>query len=103
MSLESLKNLGVTVPYKEKYDNYIGGKWVAPADGQYFDNISPITGKPFCKVARSNAKDIELALDAAHAAREAWGKTSAADRASVLNKIADAMEANLEKLRLPTP
>lgn len=100
MSLESLKNLGVTVPYKEKYDNYIGGKWVAPVDGQYFDNISPITGKPFCKVARSNAKDIELALDAAHAAKDAWGKTSAADRASVLNKIADAMEANLEKIAI---
>jgi aldehyde dehydrogenase len=96
MSLESLKDLGVTIPFKPKYDNYIGGKWVAPVDGQYFDNISPVTGKVFCQVARSNEKDVNLALDAAHAAREAWGKASTTTRANILLKIADIMEANLE-------
>ncbi len=100
MSLESLKNLGVAIPYKAKYDNFIGGKWVAPVDGQYFDNISPITGKVFCQVARSNEKDVNLALDAAHAAREAWGKTSTTARANILLKIADIMEANLEKIAI---
>src|SRR5450830_129793 len=98
MSLESLKNLGVAIPYKAKYDNYIGGKWIAPVDGQYFDNVSPITGKVFCQVARSTEKDVNLALDAAHAAKDAWGKTSTTDRANILNKIADAIEANLELL-----
>ncbi|BCM24771.1 aldehyde dehydrogenase [Methyloradius palustris] len=100
MSLESLKNLGVAHPYKAKYDNYIGGKWVAPVDGQYFDNVSPVTGKVFCQVARSTEKDVNLALDAAHAAKDAWGKTSTTDRANILNKIADAMEANLEKIAI---
>ena len=65
---------------------------------QYFENISPINGKPFCEVARSTAQDIELALDAAHAAKDAWGRTSVADRANILLKIADRMEANLELL-----
>ncbi len=100
MSLESLKNLGVAIPYKAKYDNFIGGKWVAPVDGQYFDNISPITGKAFCQIARSSEKDVNLALDAAHAAREAWGKTSTTARANILLKIADIMEANLEKIAI---
>ncbi|MDZ4099400.1 MAG: aldehyde dehydrogenase family protein, partial [Methylophilaceae bacterium] len=100
MSLESLKSLGVAIPYKAKYDNFIGGKWVAPVDGQYFDNISPVTGKVFCQVARSNEKDINLALDAAHAAREAWGKTSTTARSNILLKIADIMEANLEKIAI---
>jgi aldehyde dehydrogenase len=100
MSLESLKNLGVAIPYKAKYDNFIGGKWVAPVDGQYFENISPITGKPFCQIARSNEKDINLALDAAHSAREAWAKTSTTTRSNILLKIADVMEANLEKIAI---
>ena len=100
MSLESLKNLGVAIPYKAKYENYIGGKWVAPVEGQYFDNISPVTGKPFCQVARSSEKDVNLALDAAHAAKDAWGKTSTTARANILNKIADIMEANLEKIAI---
>ncbi|PKO94062.1 MAG: aldehyde dehydrogenase [Betaproteobacteria bacterium HGW-Betaproteobacteria-1] len=100
MSLESLKNLGVAIPYKAKYDNFIGGKWVAPVDGQYFDNISPITGKAFCQIARSSEKDVNLALDAAHAAREAWGKTSTTARANILLKIADIMETNLEKIAI---
>ena len=98
MKLESLKDLGVKNPYKNQYDNYIGGKWVAPADGKYFDNVSPMTGKVFCQIARSSEKDINLALDAAHAAKDAWGKTSGTARAIILNKIADIMEANLETI-----
>ena len=84
--------------FKEKYDNYIGGNFEPPVDGEYFDNISPIDGKPFTKVARSNEKDINKALDAAHKAAPEWNKASAADRAAVLNKIADIMEENLEYL-----
>ncbi len=85
---------------KPQYENFIGGKWVAPISGQYFDNITPITGQVVCKVPRSNASDIEAALDAAHAAREKWGRTSPAERARILNKMADAMEANLDLLAL---
>jgi aldehyde dehydrogenase len=85
---------------KESYDNYIGGQWVAPANGQYFDNVSPITGQTVCKIARGTAADIELALDAAHKAKDAWGKTSTTDRANILNKIADRMEANLDLIAL---
>ncbi len=96
MSLETLKALGVTIPYKEKYDNFIGGKWVAPVKGEYFDVISPITGKPYTKAARSSAEDVELALDAAHAAADKWGTTSVAERANILLKIADRIEQNLE-------
>ncbi len=98
--MESLSGLGVAVPYKAKYENYIGGKWVAPVDGKYFDNASPLTGKTFCQIARSNEKDINLALDAAHAAKDAWGKTSTTSRAIILNKIADIMEANLETIAI---
>ena len=78
--------MGLKHPYKEKYDNFIGGKWVKPVDGKYFENITPISGKPFCEVARSNEKDIELALDAAHAAKDAWGKTSTTERANIIIK-----------------
>jgi len=84
--------------FKEKYDNYIGGKFVAPVDGEYFDDISPVDGKAFTKCARSNEKDIELALDAAHKAAPGWNTSSAAERASVLNKMADIIEDNLELL-----
>ncbi|MFB0496583.1 acyl-CoA reductase-like NAD-dependent aldehyde dehydrogenase [Mucilaginibacter sp. OAE612] len=84
--------------FKDKYDNFIGGKFVPPVKGEYFDNVSPIDGKVFTKAARSGKEDVELALDAAHAAFPAWGKTSAAHRASLLNKIADVIEANLEFL-----
>ena len=100
MAFDTLKNLGIDSPYKEKYDNYIGGKWVKPVDGKYFENITPLTGKPFCEVARSSEADVNLALDAAHAAKDAWGKTSPTERANILNKIADAMEQNLEKIAL---
>ncbi len=89
---------GSLVTFKSRYDNYIGGEFVAPVDGKYFENPSPVNGQTFCEVARSNGKDIELALDAAHKAREAWGKTSVAERAGILNQIADRMEANLEML-----
>ena len=85
---------------KDKFDNFIGGKWVAPATGQYFDNISPVTGKAVCQIARGTAADIELALDAAHAAREAWGNTSTTERANILNRIAQRMEDNLDMLAL---
>jgi aldehyde dehydrogenase len=100
MAFTTLKDLGLKHPYKEKYDNFIGGKWVKPVDGKYFENITPISGKPFCEVARSNEKDIELALDAGHAAKDAWGKTSTTERANILLKIADVMEKNLELISL---
>jgi len=100
MAFSTLDDLGIKSPFKEKYDNFIGGKWVKPVDGKYFENITPISGKPFCEVARSNEKDIELALDAAHAAKNAWGKTSTTVRANVLLKIADVMEKNLETISL---
>ena len=89
---------GSVVTYKSRYENWIGGKWVPPVKGQYFENVSPVNGKVFCEVARSTAEDIELALDAAHAAAPAWGKTSVAERAVILNKIADRIEQNLEML-----
>jgi len=85
---------------KSRYDNFIGGKWVAPVRGQYFQNITPITGQQVCEIARSTAEDIELALDAAHKAREAWGRTSAAARSLILLKIADRIEQNLDILAL---
>src|ERR1700728_1837475 len=86
------------IAFKTRYGNFIGGKWVAPVKGEYFENITPVTGQPICQIPRSGAEDIELALDAAHAAKAAWGKTSAAERAIILNKIADRMEANLSML-----
>ena len=95
MDMADIAHLGVANPFKKQYGNYIGGRWVAPADGQYFENVSPIDGQVFCSIPRSNEKDIEAALDAAHAAKKAWGRTSATDRANVLLKIADRMEANL--------
>ena len=95
MSLDLLKGMGVKISYKSQYENFIGGKWVAPVKGEYFDVISPITGKNYTKAARSSAEDVELALDAAHAAAEAWGKTSTTERSNILLKIADRIEANL--------
>ncbi|HZP09524.1 aldehyde dehydrogenase [Methyloceanibacter sp.] len=93
-----IETLNARVALRSRYDNYIGGKWVPPVDGQYFDNISPITGKPVCQVARSQAGDVELALDAAHKAKDAWGNTAPAKRAEILNKIADRMQENLSVL-----
>jgi aldehyde dehydrogenase len=93
-----LSNLVARPQFKTHYDNFIGGKFVAPVGGKYFDNISPIDGKPFTKCAQSGKADVELALDAAHKAAPAWGKTSVTYRSNLLNKIADRIEANLEKL-----
>ena len=87
-------------PFAARYDNFIGGAWKAPNASKYFDNISPITGQPVCQIARSDASDIEAALDAAHAAKDGWARTSVTERAQILNKIADRMEANLAKLAL---
>lgn len=86
------------VKFREKYDNFIGGEWVAPVDGEYFENTSPVDGKVICQVARSKAADIEKALDAAHAAKDAWGKTSVTERSNILLKMADKMEEHLEKI-----
>ncbi len=91
---------GSKVKFKPQYDNFIGGKWVAPVKGQCFDNASPVNGKVFCKGARSGAEDIELALDAARAAKDKWGRTSAAERALILNRVADRIEQNLEMLAI---
>ena len=87
-----------TLPFKGRYDNFIGGQWQPPVLGQYFENVTPITGKPIGQMARGTAEDIELALDAAHAAAPRWGKTSVTERANLLIRIADRMEANLERL-----
>ncbi len=88
------------IQFKPRYENYINGEWVAPVKGQYFENVSPINGKVFCEIPRSTAEDIDLALDAAHAAKMAWGKTSVTERANILLKIADRIEENLELLAI---
>jgi aldehyde dehydrogenase len=90
-----LAGLERTLPLRDRYDNFIGGRWVAPAKGGYFDNVSPTTGQIICKIARSQAEDIERALDAAHAAAEQWGKTPVAARARALSLIADRIEQYL--------
>jgi aldehyde dehydrogenase len=89
---------GAKVAFKSRYDNFIGGRFVAPLKGQYFDVVTPITGMPYTQAARSTAEDIELALDAAHAAAPKWGRTPAAERANVLLRIADRIDQNLELL-----
>jgi len=89
---------GTAVQFKKRYGNFINGEWVAPAKGQYFENITPVTGRVFCEVPRSTAEDVDRALDAAHAAKAGWGKASPAQRANVLNRIADRMEQNLAML-----
>jgi aldehyde dehydrogenase len=91
---------GALMSFQSRYENYIGGEWVAPTKGQYFENPTPVTGQTFCEVARSDASDVDKALDAAHAAAPAWGKTSPAERAVILNKIADRIEENLESIAL---
>lgn len=91
---------GAKVNFKPQYENFIGGEWVKPVKGEYFDNISPVDGQVFTKTPLSTSEDIELALDAAHSAKVAWGKTSVTDRANVLLKIADRMEQNLELLAI---
>src|ERR1700734_1428286 len=86
------------VSVESRYGNFIGGEWVPPVSDLYFENPSPVNGKPFTEIARSTAEDIDLALDAAHGAKHSWGRTSAAERSVILNKIADRIEANLEML-----
>ncbi len=98
MDTLTVQSSALRSPFKDRYDNYIGGKWVAPKAGRYFINTSPINGRPICEIARSDGGDIEAALDAAHAAKDSWGRTSAAERARALNLIADRMEENLELL-----
>jgi aldehyde dehydrogenase len=89
---------GSLVNFNKRYGNFIGGEWVAPVKGQYFDNVSPVNNEVFCEIPRSTEEDINLALDAAHKAKDAWGKTSATDRSNMLLKIADRMEQNIEML-----
>lgn len=89
---------GAIVNFKERYQNFIGGKWVEPRSGEYFDNVSPVNGQVFCQIPRSNAADIELAIEAAHQAKSAWGNTSVTERSNALLKIADRIEQNLEML-----
>ncbi|VTU28331.1 Acetaldehyde dehydrogenase 2 [Variovorax sp. PBS-H4] len=98
MDMAEMRNLGIANPFKKQYGNYIGGQWVAPIDGQYFDNLTPVTGTAFTSIPRSSAKDIEAALDAAHKAKASWGRTSPTERANILLKIADRMEQNLQTL-----
>ncbi|WP_375456638.1 aldehyde dehydrogenase [uncultured Methylobacterium sp.] len=97
---EFLADARTKSPFSARYENFIGGQWVAPSNGRYFENTSPITGRVICEVARSDAQDVEKALDAAHAAKDAWGRTSAGERARILNRIADRMEENLDLIAL---
>ncbi|OUR63649.1 aldehyde dehydrogenase [Methylophaga sp. 42_25_T18] len=89
---------GALVSVKSRYGNYINGGWVEPVKGEYFANVTPVTGESFCEIPRSTEADINLALDAAHAAKDAWGKTSVTERSNILLKIADRIEENLEML-----
>ncbi len=86
------------VSVKSRYGNFINGQWIAPKKGNYFSNISPVTGEPFCEIPQSTEEDIELALTAAHGAKDVWANTSVTDRANILLKIADRIEENLEML-----
>src|SRR6202171_4950472 len=86
--------------YESRYANFIGGEWGPPVGGEYFENPTPVTGQTFTEIPRSTDADIDNALDAAHGAAPAWGKAAPAERANVLNKIADRIEANLESLAL---
>ena len=91
---------GSVVTFKNRYDHFIGGEYIAPKKGQYFENPTPVTGQNFTEVARGTAEDVDAALDAAHAAAPAWGKTSAGERANILNKMADRIEENLETIAI---
>ncbi|CAI1925879.1 Aldehyde dehydrogenase B [Serratia fonticola] len=92
------ENTGFPLKLKKRYDNFIGGAWVAPVQGEYYTNLTPITGQTLCEVASSSFQDIELALDAAHDAKGAWGKMSVQARANLLNRVADRMEQNIDLL-----
>jgi NAD-dependent aldehyde dehydrogenases len=97
---QAIEELNKSVVIRPRYDNYIGGQWVPPVRGQYFTNLTPLSGQPICEIARSTAEDIEKALDAAHAARAAWAKTSPAERSRILNRVADRMEEQLKVLAM---
>jgi aldehyde dehydrogenase len=97
---QTLDQINASMALRGRYDNFIGGKWTAPVRGQYFTNTTPITGGKLCEIARSTAEDIELALDAAHAAKDKWARTAPAQRAALLNKIADRMEERLDLLAM---
>lgn len=100
MISSTVQRTTIAAPFAKRYDNFIGGTWVAPRSGRYFENFSPITGKPLCWVARSDAEDIEFALDAAHSAKAGWGRTSPSERSLILYRIADRMEENLGQLAI---
>jgi aldehyde dehydrogenase len=100
MFQQAIEQISSKVLIRDRYDNFIGGKWVAPVEGRYFDNPSPVTGQKLCEIARSSAADVELALDAAHKAKDAWGKTSVQERSLIMNRIADRVESNLNLLAL---
>ncbi|SKU38051.1 Probable aldehyde dehydrogenase [Mycobacteroides abscessus subsp. bolletii] len=89
---------GSLMTFASRYENFIGGQWVPPGQGRYFENRTPVTGEVFCEIPRSGEADVEKALDAAHAAAPGWAKLSPADRALILNRVADRMEANLEAI-----
>jgi aldehyde dehydrogenase len=91
-------NEGALYSFQDRYANYIGGDWVAPLEGKYFDNITPVTGAAFCEIPRSTAADLHKALNVAHDAADGWGKTSAAERSNILLRVADRIEQNLEVL-----
>ena len=97
-SVLDTSHLKVKFPFKSKYGNFINGKFVEPKSGKYFDNVSPISNEKICSVARSNEKDVDAALDAAHAAFPEWGKTDITTRSNILNNIADVIEKNLNLL-----
>jgi len=98
MDVATSEQAGLRAPFKPRYGNFINGDWREPQAGRYFENISPVTGRQVCEVARSEASDIEAALDAAHAAKDAWGRAAVAERALILHRIADRMEQNLDLL-----
>jgi aldehyde dehydrogenase len=100
MEFKSIEDLKGHIKLRSRYDNFIGGDWAAPAMGQYFQNVTPITGKTICEAARSTAEDVEKALDAAHKAAVKWNRSAPAERALILNRIADRMEQNLDMLAL---
>ncbi|MFZ4453503.1 aldehyde dehydrogenase [Salibacterium aidingense] len=98
MRYDAPNSPGSFVQFKDRYDNFIGGEYQAPAKGEYFENASPVTGEVFCRIARGTADDVEAAVDAGEAARDAWARTSPAERGNILNKIADRIEENAEML-----
>src|SRR6201982_3622545 len=98
MSAVQPGSYGFPVNLKKRYDNFIGGEWVAPLSGQYFENVTPVTGQVLCEIARSNAADVDRALDAAHAAKKMWGKTSTTERGRMLGNVAKSVVINLGML-----